>query len=65
MMRTSVAEARRVLRDVLIDRIVFRPVPRPPELPPVQGPRGRAKLVYEVVGVTKWQPAPASLQSCV
>ena len=50
MARRSVGDARRLLREVLVDRIVFRPVPRPPEWPPVKGPGRRAKLVYELVG---------------
>jgi hypothetical protein len=48
--RAGVAESRRLLREVLVDRIVFRPVPRPPELPPVKGPGRRARLVYEFTG---------------
>ena len=50
MARAGVAEARRLLREVLVDRIVFRPVPRPPDLPPVKGPGRRARLVYEFTG---------------
>jgi hypothetical protein len=50
MARAGVAESRRLLREVLVDRIVFRPVPRPPELPPVKGPGRRARLVYEFTG---------------
>ena len=50
MARQGVIEARRLLREVLVDRIVFRPVPRPPDWPPVKGPGRRAKLVYELVG---------------
>jgi len=50
MARHSVGDARRLLREVLVDRIVFRPIPRPPERPPVKGPGRRAKLVYELVG---------------
>ena len=50
MAHQGVAEARRLLREVLVDRIVFRPVPRPPDWPPVKGPGRRAKLVYELVG---------------
>jgi hypothetical protein len=48
--RQGVVEARRLLREVLVDRIVFRPVPCPAELPPVKGPGRRAKLVYEFTG---------------
>jgi hypothetical protein len=50
MARAGVAESRRLLREVLVDRIVFRPVPRPPELPPAKGPARRARLVYEFTG---------------
>ena len=50
MVRAGVGEARRLLREVLVDRVVFRPVPRPPHLPPVTGPGRRAKLVYEFSG---------------
>lgn len=50
MTRASVAEARGVLRDVLVDRIDFRPVPRPPELPPVK--TGEARLRVQWRGVT-------------
>jgi len=50
MAHQGVIEARRLLREVLVDRIVFRPVPRPPDWPPVKGPGRRAKLVYELVG---------------
>ena len=48
MTERGVVEARRLLRDVLVDRIVFRPVPRPHDWPPVKGPGRRAKLVYEL-----------------
>ena len=34
MARQGIAEARTVLRAVLVDRLVFTPVTRPPELPP-------------------------------
>ena len=50
MARQGVAEARRLLREVLVDRIVFRPVPRPPEIPPEKRPGRKARLVYEFVG---------------
>jgi len=50
MARAGAVEARRLLREVLVDRIVFRPVPRPPDMPPVKGPGRRARLVYEFVG---------------
>ena len=50
MARHGIAEARRLLREVLMDRILFRPVPRPPDWPPVKGPGRRAKLVYELEG---------------
>jgi len=50
MARAGAAEARRLLREVLVDRIVFRPVPRPPDLPSVKGPGRRARLVYEFTG---------------
>ncbi len=50
MASQGVAEARRLLREVLVDRIVFRPVPRPPEMPPPKGPGRKARLVDEFVG---------------
>jgi hypothetical protein len=50
MARRSVAEARRLLREVLVDRMVFRPVPRPPDMPPQKGPGRKAALVYELAG---------------
>jgi hypothetical protein len=46
MARAGVGEARRLLREVLVDRAVFRPVPRLPHLPPGR----RAKLVYKFSG---------------
>lgn len=50
MMHAGVAEARRVLREVLVDRLLFRPVPRPPDMPPPKGPGRKPKLVYELAG---------------
>jgi hypothetical protein len=50
MTRQGVLEARRLLREVFVDRIVFFPVPRPPEMPPPTGPGRRARLVYEFTG---------------
>ena len=46
----QVGEARRLLREVLLDRIVFRPVPRPAHLPPPKGPGRKARLVYQFEG---------------
>ncbi len=54
MARRGVVEARRLLREVLVDRIVFRPVPRPSEMPPPRGARkeGPADLRVRRRGVT-------------
>ena len=38
MAHQGVAEARRLLRAVLVGRFVFTPVPRPPDLPAPKGP---------------------------
>ena len=48
--REGVGEARRLLREVLLDRIVFRPVPRPAHLPTPRGPGRKARLVYQIEG---------------
>jgi hypothetical protein len=50
MARQGVAEARGLLRAVLVDRLVFTPVTRPPELPPRKGPSRRPLFVYEFRG---------------
>jgi len=50
MARGEVAEARRLLREVLLDRIVFRPVPRPADMPPAKGPGRKASQIYEFSG---------------
>jgi hypothetical protein len=50
MARQGVAEARRLLRAVLVGRFVFTPVTPPPDLPPRKGPGRKARLVYELKG---------------
>jgi hypothetical protein len=50
MARQGIAEARTVLRAVLVDRLVFTPVTRPPELPPRKGPGRHPRFVYEFRG---------------
>jgi hypothetical protein len=50
MARQGVAEARRLLRAVLVGRFVFTPVPRPPDLPPRKGPGRKPGLIYELKG---------------
>ena len=50
MARHGVAEARRLLRAVLVGRFVFTPVTPPPDLPPRKGPGRKPRLIYEVKG---------------
>ncbi len=50
MARQGVAEARRLLRAVLVGRLIFTPVARPPELPPPKGPGRKPRFVYELRG---------------
>jgi len=50
MARQSVAEARRLLRAVLVGRFVFTPVTPPPELPPRKGPGRKPRFIYELKG---------------
>jgi hypothetical protein len=50
MARQGAAEARRLLRAVLVGRFVFTPVPRPRHLPLRKGPGRRPKLIYELKG---------------
>ena len=50
MAREGVAEARRLLRAVLVGRFVFMPVPPPPELPPRKGPGRKPRFIYELKG---------------
>ena len=50
MTRHGVAEARRLLRAVLVGRFIFTPVPRPPDLPPRKGPGRKPKPIYEMKG---------------
>jgi len=48
--RQGVAEARRLLRAVLVGRFVFTPVTPPPDLPPRKGPGRKPRLIYELQG---------------
>jgi len=48
MARHGLAEARCLLRGVLVGRLIFTPVPRPPDLPPRRGPGRKPKLIYEL-----------------
>ena len=50
MARHGVAEARRLLRAVLVGRFVFTPVTPPPDLPPRKGPGRKPRLIYELKG---------------
>jgi len=50
MAREGVAEARRLLRAVLVGRFVFTPVAPPPELPPRKGPGRKPRFIYELKG---------------
>src|SRR2546427_9344462 len=50
MARQGVAEARRLLRAVLVGRFVFTPVAPPPELPPRKGPGRKPRFIYELKG---------------
>ena len=50
MARRGVAEARGLLRAVLVGRFVFTPVPPPPELPPRKGPGRKPRFIYELKG---------------
>jgi hypothetical protein len=46
----GVAEARRLLRAVLVGRVVFTPARRPPDLPPRKGPGRKPRFIYELKG---------------
>ena len=50
MAREGVAEARRLLRTVLVGRFIFTPVTPPPELPPRKGPGRKPRFIYEPKG---------------
>ena len=50
MARQGVAEARGLLRAVLVGRFVFTPVTPPPELPPRKGPGRKPRFIYELKG---------------
>ncbi len=50
MARQGVAEARSLLRAVLVNRLVFTPVTRPVELPPTKGPGRKPRFVYDLRG---------------
>ncbi len=48
--RQGVAEARGLLRAVLVGRFVFTPVTPPPDLPPRKGPGRKPRFIYELKG---------------
>jgi Recombinase zinc beta ribbon domain len=48
--RQGIAEARGLLRAVLVNKFVFTPVTRPPELPPRKGPGRKPRFIYELKG---------------
>ncbi len=50
MARQGVAEARRLLRAVLVGRFVFTPATPPPELPPRKGSGRKPRFIYELKG---------------
>jgi len=50
MAREGVAEARRLLRTVLVGRFIFTPATPPPELPPRKGPGRKPRFMYELKG---------------
>jgi hypothetical protein len=50
MARQGVAEARGLLRAVLVGRFVFTPVTPPPGLPPRKGPGRKPRFIYELKG---------------
>jgi hypothetical protein len=52
MARQGVAEARRLLRAVLVGRFVFAVTP-PPGLPPRKGPGRKPRLIYELEGTLR------------
>ena len=47
---SGVAEARRLLRTVLVGRFVFTPVTPPPDLPQRKGPGRKPRLISELKG---------------
>ena len=50
MARQGVAEARSLLRAVLVNRWILTPVTRPPGLPPRKGPGRKPRFIYEFKG---------------
>jgi len=50
MAHQGVAEARGLLRAVLVGRFVFTPVIPPPDLPPRKGPGRKPRFIYELKG---------------
>ena len=50
MARQGVAEARGLLRAVLVGRFIFTPVTPPPDLPPRKGPGRKPRFIYELKG---------------
>ncbi len=50
MARQGVAEARGLLRAVLVNRFVFTPVTPPTDLPPRKGPGRKPRFIYEFKG---------------
>ena len=63
MARQGVAEARRLLRAVLVGRFVFTPVTPPPELPPRKGPGRKPRFIYELKGEASFSGLIAGLIS--
>jgi len=50
MAHEGIAEARGLLRAVLVGRFVFTPVIPPPDLPPRKGPGRKQRFIYELNG---------------
>jgi hypothetical protein len=48
--RQGIAEARKLLRAVIVGRFVFTPVTPPPNLPPRKGPGRKPRFIYELKG---------------
>jgi hypothetical protein len=64
MARQGVAEARRLLRAVLVGRFVFTPVIRPSELPPRRGPGRKPRFIYEKNGEASLSGLIAGVNVC-
>jgi hypothetical protein len=50
MARQGIAEARGLLRTVLVNRWILTPVTRPPDLPSRKGPGRKPRFIYEFKG---------------